>query len=400
MYVDVCVHLFNRIMRSCGILTVESVLLFTNLFFFSDGLFIKSHHSTSRYNHGHRSLIIDQRSQRESPLAIAPSTTLRCTNEADNTYKVMNPIHALGDAVRTAMQWLRGIFQSLWLKVTSSLERKNHHVELSPLTSTASNYTELTTNTMSGRSRLLKIYRKLLLTPYSLVQNNNSSSSDDVMRYYSAKIYQDWLLLSLVCNERMDGGSEENRMSLLMPFYFVNTVKTKSVPMTLDQQTHLLFKYFDTFDRAPKRSEKYRDQNIGKFYHWLLSSVTSTQDALYGELAKHPKVKERLDIHLLLHSNTGSIQEDSLSYDDKVQLLFEYCSEHHKPPKPTLVYKNQRIGQFLHEEKQKIISSSSSSTSSVGDETYHLLSQHPVVARYIDKYLHRRHVVVKKTALG
>jgi hypothetical protein len=220
----------------------------------------------------------------------------------------------------------------------------------------------------------------------------NYSSSDEVLRYYSAKIYQDWLLLSLVCNERMNGGSEENHMSLLIPFYILNTVKPKSVPMTLDQQTQLLYKYFDIFDRSPKRNEKYGDQNIGKFYHWLLSSVTSTQDALYVELAKHPKIKERLDIHLLL-KGAGSIQEDRVSYDDKVQLLFEYCSEHGKPPKPTLVYKNQHIGQFLHEEKQKIASSS------VGDDTYQLLSQHPIVARFIDKYLLRRHGV-KKTALG
>lgn len=370
-------------MRSCGILTVESVLLFTNRFTLSDGLLIKRHKSTSSYIHGHRSLIIDQRSQREFSLAFASSTALGCTNEAD-TYK------ALGYVVRTAVQWLRGILQSLWLKVTSSLGR-NNHLDLNP--STTSNY-ELATNA-SERSRLLKRYRKLLLTPYCLshVDVLNDSSSDEVLRYYSAKIYQDWLLLSLVCKERMNGGSEENHMSLLIPFYILNTVKPKSVPMTLDQQTQLLYKYFDTFDRAPKRNEKYGDQNIGKFYHWLLSSVTSTQDALYMELAKHPKLKERLDIHLLLLKGAGSIQEDSVSYDDKVQLLFEYCSEHGKPPKPTLVYKNQHIGQFLHEEKQKIASSS------VSDDTYQLLSQHPIVARFIDKYLLRRHGV-KKTALG
>jgi len=377
-------------MRTCGILTVESVLLFTILFTLSNGLLIKRHKSTSSYIHGHRSLIIDQRSQREFSWSIASSTALGCTNEAD-TYKDVSPIQALGYVVRTTVQWLRGILQSLWLKVKSSLGR-NNNLDLNP--STTSKY-ELATN-VSDRSRLLKRYRKLLLTPYCLshVDVLNDSSSDEVLRYYSAKIYQDWLLLSLVCNEHMnDGGSEENHMSLLIPFYILNTVKPKSVPMTMDQQTQLLYKYFDTFDRAPKRNEKYGDQNIGKFYHWLLSSVTSTQDALYVELAKHPKIKERLDIHLLL-KGAGSIQEDSVSYDDKVQLLFEYCSEHGKPPKPTLVYKNHHIGQFLHEEKQKIASSSS-----VGDDTYQLLSQHPIVARFIDKYLLRRHGV-KKTALG
>ena len=72
-----------------------------------------------------------------------------------------------------------------------------------------------------------------------------------MLRYYSAKIYQDWLLLSLVCNEHMnDGGSEENHMSLLIPFYILNTVKPKSVPMTMDQQTQLLYKYFDTLMRS------------------------------------------------------------------------------------------------------------------------------------------------------
>jgi len=210
-----------------------------------------------------------------------------------------------------------------------------------------------------------------------------------MVRYYSAKIFQDWLLLSIVCGERMHESSEENRLSLLIPFYLQNKVKVKPV-LTLDQQTYLLNKFFDTFDRAPKQNERYDGYNIGKFYHWLLSSVTSIQDAFYVELAKHPKIKERIDIHLL-HTNAGSMMEDSLSYDDKVQLLFEYCSEHGKPPKSTLVYKKQRIGQFLHAEKQKI--------QSKGDDSYQQLSQHPVVGRFIDQYLLKRRVI-NKTALG
>jgi phenolic acid decarboxylase len=69
------------------------------------------------------------------------------------------------------------------------------------------------------------------------------------------------------------------------------------------------------------------------------------------------------------------------SFDEKKELLFEYCNRYNKTPIRNDVYKNVKMGQWLADQKQKCNAHT--------DEIYTVLSTNPIVKDALDKYIEK-----------
>lgn len=180
-----------------------------------------------------------------------------------------------------------------------------------------------------------------------------------------------------------------------------NLIKQK---LNFQQYCDLLIQYISKFQHPPRYHDTYQSIEIGKFYYWLKSKITSNQDPLFLELSKHSELKEYLDIHLSylykyhqyhnhLYLNKNNTKKkyqrdeykifNELSDKEKFDLIYEYINIYHKVPKPKVLYKNQPIGNFLHQYKQNI--------QSIDDEKYLLCTNNMMLLNFINKYLIQRH---------
>ena len=137
-----------------------------------------------------------------------------------------------------------------------------------------------------------------------------------------------------------------------------------------EQWQELLFEYCDKNKCAPQQQTKYKDQNIGL---WLCTTrnryINSIDDELYKKLSVNKYVKENLDEYL----------NPEKEWNEKKELLFNFCNANKCRPQVKSKYENQPVGAWLGHQKTKI--------NSIDDELYKKLAENKYVKENLDEYL-------------
>ena len=152
----------------------------------------------------------------------------------------------------------------------------------------------------------------------------------------------------------------------------------------------LLFEYCDINKAVPFYATKYKDQRIGSFLQYQKKIIKNANDPKYIELSKNVYVKKSLDEHLTYRETAKN--KKKLSRKEWIQLLFEYCDLHKTVPISTTKYRDQFIGNFLNNQKNKI--------KDVNAPAYIELSKNSYVKKWLDEYLKYRETTKNKKKLS
>jgi superfamily II DNA or RNA helicase len=148
--------------------------------------------------------------------------------------------------------------------------------------------------------------------------------------------------------------------------------KDKDV-LSHDECCNLLFKYCNDNDQIPTQKTIVDGINIGGWFRHQKRKINNSQDELYKKLSINRVVKNYLDEYLI---NKDKV---ILSYDEKCNLLFEYCNNNNKVPSKKTTVDDINIGGWLQGQKRNINSNN--------DELYEKLSVNKIVKDNLDEYL-------------
>ncbi len=152
--------------------------------------------------------------------------------------------------------------------------------------------------------------------------------------------------------------------------------KKNNIKLSLDENVKLLFEYCKKEKEIPLRQTIYKNIKIGLFLKNKKTQTTNNKCDMYVLLSKNKYVKKSLDT--MLETKQKNKENIKLSFDEKIELLFEYCDKYDKTPSYRTKYKNIALGEWLSFIKKNITKKS---------EKYIKLSENECVKLSIDKYI-------------
>jgi superfamily II DNA or RNA helicase len=125
---------------------------------------------------------------------------------------------------------------------------------------------------------------------------------------------------------------------------FIN-VTCVSVNEMWEMKYNMLVEYVHINKKTPTFEEKYKNINIGQWFRYQKKKINSNEDEIYVKMSKNIIVKECLDKYLK--------KEKNLTFDETLEIFFEYVNLNKKIPTKKEKYKNINIGQWLQTQKKK-----------------------------------------------
>ena len=140
----------------------------------------------------------------------------------------------------------------------------------------------------------------------------------------------------------------------------------------------LLFEFCDKFGRVPKNKELYRDKHVGQWLHTIQKrDIKSKHDTRYTQLSENANVKTCLDAYF--YRKEHNPRKKTIPSDETQKIFFGFYEEMKRIPIRSDVYKDTKIGELYHLEKQRIESKEHT--------RYIALSAHPSYKKDLDEYL-------------
>ena len=172
--------------------------------------------------------------------------------------------------------------------------------------------------------------------------------------------------------------AENNIVKDELEIYLIEKDKNKDkIILSFDESKDLLFKYCNEFNKIPNKKIYYEEKKIGAWLQDQKKKIKSNTDNFYKILTENYIVKDELDRYLI--EKKKNKDRIILSFDESKELLFKYCNEFNKIPIYKIKYDTQNIGNWLHDQKQKIKSNI--------DNIYKILSENDIVKKELDRYL-------------
>ena len=198
------------------------------------------------------------------------------------------------------------------------------------------------------------IYKNYFLGSwFSRQKNNIKDTSDDIYKILSNNEY---LKISLDKNLEQ---KEKNK----------NKIK-----MTRDKWITLIFEYCYEKKCYPMTDVIYKNFNLGRWFFVQKTAINNIDNEMYKTLSKNIYLKENLDEYLKNKDNV------TLTFEEYVVLLFEYCDEYDQSPPWHAEYKTHRLGTWYQNQKKNNINN-------ISDKNYKILSLNKHVKKNLDEYL-------------
>ena len=154
-------------------------------------------------------------------------------------------------------------------------------------------------------------------------------------------------------------------------------LKNKENKLTEDDHLKIFLEFVNTNKRVPIQAEKYKNVNIGSWLNRKKSKINNKENKLYIELSKNEIVKKCLNNFL---ENKKNVKK-KLTFDESLEILFEFINKNNKLPSSLEQYKNVSIGNWLYLNKRKIIKNS---------DAYNKMSKNKLVKKLLDDYINEK----------
>ena len=155
--------------------------------------------------------------------------------------------------------------------------------------------------------------------------------------------------------------------------YLIN----KDKKLEWEQLKELLFEFCEKEKRCSIKKEQYKNHNIGTWLQHQKQKIKNKDDDIYKKLSINQYVKESLNEYLI--NKDKNKDKEKLEWKQLKELLFEFCEKEKRCPIKKEQYKNQNIGTWLQNQKQKI--------KNKDDEIYKKLSINQYVKESLDEYV-------------
>jgi hypothetical protein len=142
----------------------------------------------------------------------------------------------------------------------------------------------------------------------------------------------------------------------------------KSIIFDEDEIKMLLFEYCEINKCVPSAKTIYKNKLIGLWLYIQKEKINRIDNKEYLKLATNMYVKESLDEYLV-------------TYKKNRILLFEFCDKYMKIPQCGIIYKGEKIAQWVEIQKSKM--------DSKNNNFYVDLSTNEIVKEYLDMYLYK-----------
>lgn len=141
----------------------------------------------------------------------------------------------------------------------------------------------------------------------------------------------------------------------------------------------MLIEYCEEFGECPNATDCYKkhlNYTIGNFFSKLKTEeINSTTSDYYKELSKYPLLKENLDEYL-------GRKKQRMTYDQGLQLCFEYVEENKIVPDYKETYKGYPIGAWYRQKKKEILEKT--------DKKYKDLAVNSIIKKDLDNLFKRK----------
>ncbi len=142
-----------------------------------------------------------------------------------------------------------------------------------------------------------------------------------------------------------------------------------------DIKKEILFQFCNKNKRVPTKKEK--NINIRYWLNVQKKKINNIKDELYKKLCVNEYVKISLDNYL--KNKEKNKDKKYFTWEEKKEILFEFCNINKTIPTRKKIYKNENIGLWLKNQKAKI--------KNTNDELYQKLSLNQIVKISLDNYL-------------
>ena len=172
--------------------------------------------------------------------------------------------------------------------------------------------------------------------------------------------------------------SENEYVKKSLDDYLINKEENKDKEkLEWDKWKDLLFEFCNINKRIPKNKEQYKNNNIGNWLQVQKKKINNINDNIYIKLYENEYIKKSLDDYLI--NKEENKDKEKLEWDKWKDLLFEFCNINKKIPLKREKYKNNKIGSWLQNQKNKI--------NNITDIIYIKLSENEYVKKSLDDYL-------------
>lgn len=165
-----------------------------------------------------------------------------------------------------------------------------------------------------------------------------------------------------------------------------NLKHSKEKQVKHEDALEYLIEYCNDFNKCPEALdcyEKYSNYTIGNFFALLKSQhLESEESDIYKELSVYPLVKANFDEYI-------KKPKIRMSYEEGVELCFEYANTNNKAPHYQEIYKGYPIGAWYRQKRKEIRSKE--------DEKYIKLSKNPIIKNNLENMFKKKDVPVDPT---
>ena len=149
---------------------------------------------------------------------------------------------------------------------------------------------------------------------------------------------------------------------------------------TFDDSLKILFDYCDENGIVPIRDTIYKNYNIGSWFRSQKSYLNSNEDKKYIKLSMNKLVKDNIDKYI--ENKQENKEKHFVSFEESLQLLFEYCDINNITPKQNVIYKNIPIGKWYQYNKHLV-------KNKKNNEIYMKLSSNKLIKENLDIFLNK-----------
>ena len=173
------------------------------------------------------------------------------------------------------------------------------------------------------------------------------------------------------CLENIDIIEYDNIDIAILKNNIINKAIKRS-DLSFNIKKELLFKFCNKHKRIPVARESYKGVNIGQWFYREKYKIEDENCEVYKKLSTCPYIKRAFDEYL----------DSNLVFNENISLLFKFCNEKKRYPKPGEKYKDFNVSYWLNDRKKEIISED--------DDLYKILSTNKYVKLSIDNCLNYR----------
>lgn len=152
--------------------------------------------------------------------------------------------------------------------------------------------------------------------------------------------------------------------------FIIGIKKLEKKDNTWELKRQELFVYCNTNGKTPPRKE-----TIGAWYERHKTKIMSKDDHIYLKLSENPIVKAHIDKYMEDSIIKKADPFISLSFDEKVEVLFEFANKFKRPPAQS----EGKIGAFLHDQLHKKFVK-------IGNDHYNKLIKNEYIKKRIDTF--------------